>query len=202
MNAAPIAHYLLELGAADGPLASASGVRVGGPPKTARPTPLEEAHAKGFESGKAAAEAQLAGKLEEREALHRSALAAAREAWTSEESSLLAEQFAKGLQDLEARLADAAARILKPFLAAQLQKRAVADLADCLAVLRARDEAAAICVAGAPDLLEALRCRLGGSLGNITYRPDTASDVRVAVGQTVLETRIGAWMARIEEAVA
>jgi hypothetical protein len=98
-------------------------------------------------------------------------------------------------------LADAAARILKPFLAAQLHKRAVAELADCLAALSAREEAAEINVCGAPDLLEALRSRLGDNLGNITYRPDAASEVRVAVGQTVLETRIGAWMARIEEAV-
>jgi hypothetical protein len=201
MRAAPISQYLIELDTADAAAASALEWRAGEPAKAAKPTPIEAAQAKGFESGKVAAEAHLAGKLEEREALHRNALAAAREAWTREESSQLAEQFAKGLQDLEARLADAAARILKPFLAAQLHKRAVAELADCLAALSAREEAAEINVCGAPDLLEALRSRLGDNLGNITYRPDAASEVRVAVGQTVLETRIGAWMARIEEAV-
>ncbi len=199
MNAAPIGHYLLELDDADGPTASVRRAAV--PPMAARSNPIEAAHAKGFESGKAAAEAQLASKLEESEALHRTTLAAAREAWTRDESGRMAEEFAKGLHDLEQRLADATARILKPFLAAQLRKRAIAELADSLAVLRARDEGATICVAGAPDLLDALRARLDGSLGNITYRPNTASDVRVAVGQTVLETRVGAWMARIEEAV-
>lgn len=201
MSAAPIANYLLELDAADRHLASASRVRSVGLSKVAAPTPIEEAHAKGFESGKAAAEAGFAGKLEERETLHRTTLAAAREMWTREESGRLAHQLAKGLQELEAQLADAVARILKPFLAAQLHRRAVADLADCLMLLRSRDEQAAISVSGAPDLLEALRSRLDGSLGNIAYRPCAASDIRVTVGQTVLETRIGAWMARIEEAM-
>ena len=69
MSAAPIAHYLLELEAGDDAGASsASGLRAGKPLKAAKATVAEEAHAKGFESGKAAADAQLAGKLEQQEA--------------------------------------------------------------------------------------------------------------------------------------
>jgi hypothetical protein len=199
MSAAPIARYLLELDADDDARASH--------PSAARPAPAskaaiaEEAHAKGFESGKAAAEAAMAGKLEEREALHRQELAAAREAWARLESGRLAEQLAGGLEELEARLADVTARVLKPFLGAELQRKAIGDLVESLTVLRAQDKAAVIAVSGAADLLEALRARLEGRVDNVTYHPGRACDARVTVGQTVLETRIGAWMARIEEAM-
>ena len=98
-------------------------------------------------------------------------------------------------------MADTTARILKPFLGAELQRRAIADLVESLTVLRAQEKAAVISVSGAADLLEALRARLEGKLDNVAYQPSQACDVRVTVGQTVLETRLGAWMARIEEAV-
>jgi hypothetical protein len=202
MNAAPIARYLLELDADDDARATAAFRPTAGKPSTAsKAAMVEEAHAKGFESGKAAAEAQIAGKLEERDALHRKELASARDAWVQLEGGRLAEQLVKGLEELEARLADTTARILKPFLATELHRRAIDDLVESLTVIRARDKATVIDVSGAADLLEALRTRLAGKLDNVTYHPSQACDVRVAVGQTVLETRLGAWMARIEEAV-
>jgi hypothetical protein len=202
MNAAPIARYLLELDADDDARATAAFRPTAGEPSTAsKAAMVEEAHAKGFESGKAAAEAQIAGKLEERDALHRKELASARDAWVQLEGGRLAEQLVKGLEELEARLADTTARILKPFLATELHRRAIDDLVESLTVIRARDKATVIDVSGAADLLEALRTRLAGKLDNVTYHPSQACDVRVTVGQTVLETRLGAWMARIEEAV-
>jgi hypothetical protein len=162
---------------------------------------IDEAHAKGFESGKAAAEAQMAAKLEEREVAHRQELSSARAAWVQLESGALAEQLARGLQELEARLAEATARILRPFLGAELQRRAIADLVESLTALRAQEKAATICISGAADLLEALRAQLAGKVDNVDYRPSQSCDMHVTFGQTVLETRIGAWMARIEEAM-
>ena len=202
MSSAPIARYLLELDTGDDARA-APALRPGaGKPSTARKaTVVEEAHANGFESGKAAAEAQIAGKLEEQEASHRNELFSARQAWARLESERLAEQLVKGLEELEARLAGTMARILKPFLAAELHRRAIVDLAESLTVLRTQEKAAVIGVSGAADLLEALRARLEGKFDNVTFHPSEACDVRVTVGQTVLETRVGAWMTRIEEAV-
>jgi hypothetical protein len=98
-------------------------------------------------------------------------------------------------------LAETTARILKPFLATEMHRRAIADLAESLTALRTQENTSHISVSGAADLLEALRVRLEGKLENITYRQSDACDVRVTVGQTVLETRVGAWMARIEEAM-
>jgi hypothetical protein len=202
MSAAPIASYLLELDADDdaGP-APASWLIAGRSPAARKATPVEEANAKGFESGKAAAEALMAARLEEIEAAHRQELSSAREAWAQQESGKLAEQLALGLQELEERLASTTARILKPFLSAELQRRAIADLVESLVAMRAQEEGATISISGAADLLEALRGQLAGKVDNVDYRPNQSSEARVTLGQTVLETRIGAWMTRIEEAM-
>lgn len=202
MRPAPIARYLLELDAGEAAMAApAESPRAAKPSPTNQAAMIDEAFAKGFESGKAAAQAEIAGKLAEQDALHQKDLAAAREAWTQLESGRLAEQLAKGLEALEGRLADTAARILRPFLAAEMHRRAIADLAESLAALRTQEKTAEIVVSGAGDLLAALRARLDGKIDSVTYRQADSCDVRVEVAQTVLETRVGAWMAQIEEAV-
>jgi hypothetical protein len=198
MRAVPIARYLLELDAGDDARATPSA---GTSSTTRKVTMVDEAYAKGFESGKAAAEALTASKLAERDSLHQKDLASAREAWTRLESGRLAEQLAEGLEGLEARIADTTARILRPFLASEIHRRAIAELVESLTVLRTQEKTAEVSVSGAADLLEALRVRLEGKFGNVTYRHSDACDLRVTVGQTVLETQVGAWMARIEEAM-
>jgi len=199
MSAAPIARYLLELD--DARAAPEERPGAGIPSAAGRVTLVDDAYAKGFESGKAAADAEAASKAAELSALHQKELASAREAWTQLESERLAEQLQKGLAALEDRLAETTARILKPFLATEMHRKAVSELAETLTVLRAREKTADIAISGAPDLLEALRVRLEGKLENVTYRVSDACDVRVTVGQTVLETRLGAWLRQIEEAV-
>ena len=201
MSAAPIARYLLELDPDNDAGATPSSGAGNAASEASRAAMIEEAHAQGFESGKAAAEAEFAGRLEEREQHFRNELAAAREAWAQQESGQIAERLVKGLEEIEARLAETTARILQPFLGAELQRRAIADLVESLSVLRAQEQVASINVSGAGDLLEALRAQLEGRFGNVAYQPGEAGDVRVTLGQTVLETRIGAWMARIEEAM-
>jgi hypothetical protein len=200
MSAAPIARYLLELDAGDDAKATpAARPSTGKPVTTSNVTVVDEAYMKGFESGKAAAEAQIASEIAERDMLHWKELASAREAWTRLESGRLAEQIVRGLEDLEARLANTTAHILKPFLATEMRRRAIADLAESLTALRTQERTAVISVSGSVDLLDALRARLEGKLENVTYRQNDSCDLRVTVGQTVLETRVGAWMARTEE---
>src|ERR1700733_773708 len=108
MRAAPIARYLLEL---DPGHDSHAGVTppsgaTGAASEASRAAMIEEARAQGFDSGKAAAEAEIAGRLEEREEHFRNELAATREAWAREESGQIAERLVKGLEEIEARLAE------------------------------------------------------------------------------------------------
>jgi flagellar biosynthesis/type III secretory pathway protein FliH len=189
MTAASIARYLIEFDAANDASASETA--------TANDANLAEAFAKGFESGKAAAQADL----EELKTAQAEVLTAARATWAQEEGAKLGEQLAAGLAEIAARLAEVAASILKPFIAAELHGRAIADLVESLKVLLTQEPAAAVSISGAADLLDALRARLEGKVENVSYHPDQACDVRVTVGQTVLETRLGTWIAKIEGTV-
>jgi flagellar biosynthesis/type III secretory pathway protein FliH len=202
MSAAPIARYLLELDVGDDARATPPGWSgTGKPPTMNKLAMVDEAYAKGFDSGKATAESQIESKIAERDTLHQQMLASAREAWTRLEAERLTEQLVKGLEALEARLADTTARILKPFLAAEMHRKAITDLAETLTVLRRHEKTAEISVSGTADLLEALRAQLEGKFENVSYHRSDACDVRITVGQTVLETRVGAWLSRIEEAM-
>jgi hypothetical protein len=196
MSAVPIARYLLEF---DGLDDAASGARLG----SGRGAPASKASVidEAFAKGKAAADAELKAQLDRQVELHEKALGSARETWAKQEGAKLAEQLSGGLAAIECQVAGVAARILEPFIAAEMRTRAIADLAESLGVLLAQERSAAVSISGAPDLLGALRDRLEGKVENVSYHPSEACDVRVTVGQTVLETRLGAWMARIREAV-
>src|SRR2546423_703186 len=113
MSAAPIARYLLELDAGDDARPTpADRPGSGKPSTTSKVAMVDEAYAN---SGKATAEAQIASKIAEQDRLHQRELASAREAWTRLEAERFTEQLVKGVDALEARLADTTARILKPF---------------------------------------------------------------------------------------
>jgi hypothetical protein len=200
MSALAIARYLPEFDAAGEPQPAPGAVAVA-LLKASKPGAVDEAFARGLERGQAAAEAEFAARLAEQQARHDAELTTAREAWALQEGGKLADLLAAGLKDIEKQIAAVTARVLQPFLAAELRNRAIADLAENLNVLLAQGGAASVAVFGAPDLLEALRIRLGGDGAGISYHPGQTGDVRVTVGQTVLETRLGDWVAKIEEAL-
>jgi hypothetical protein len=56
-------------------------------------------------------------------------------------------------------------------------------------------------IVGPEDLLKALQAKLGPEATNVRFSAGAGCDVRVTADQTVLETRLGAWVAKIEEAL-
>jgi hypothetical protein len=200
MSATPAAKYLTEFGPAANRSALAFvGRSIGhADDEAAR---IAEAHASGVESGKAAALASMEAKLEEQRAQVARQLEAERAIWAAQEGQKLAAQITVGLAALEAQIADAAARVLAPFLDVQLCKQAVASLRAELEVLLAKDPGLSVSISGPEDLLQALRKDLADKAGGITYLADNGCDVRMVADQTLLETRLAAWKASIAEAV-
>src|SRR5882724_8420006 len=99
MIVAPIARYLIELDAGDDATGTPPDRSGTDKPSTAsKLTIADEAYARGFERGKATAEAQIESQIAERDALHQKMLAAAREAWTRLEAERLTDRL---VQDLE-----------------------------------------------------------------------------------------------------
>jgi hypothetical protein len=202
MSAAPAAPYLTEFGSAAGPSVLAMVGQLGLSEEEQAAARIAEAHAEGFEKGRAAALAALEPKLAEQAAQFQRQLAQERAAWAARDGDKLAGALAAGLEALEARIADAVTRILAPFLEARLCHQAVAELRAELDVLLAREPEIGLSIAGPEDLLEALRSRLSDQRCSVTYVTSQACDVSVGAGQTLLQTRLAAWKARIEEAVA
>jgi hypothetical protein len=117
MSAFPAASYLTEFGR-DGE----ASLRRRDADDTRRPG-IEAAHASGFESGKAAAMAALEARLEAERASFAQQRASERQAWVAEEAEKLAQRLSAGLGELEARIADTTARVLEPFLGAELRRQ-------------------------------------------------------------------------------
>jgi hypothetical protein len=200
MSATPAAKYLTEFG----PGANRSALAFVGrsighaDDEAAR---IAEAHASGVDSGRAAALATMEAKLEEQRAQFARQLEAERETWAAQEGRKLAAQLTAGLRALEAQIGDATARVLAPFLDAQLCRQAVAGLRTELEALLAKDAGLSVSIAGPEDLLKALREELSDKTGSVTYVAGNECDVRISADQTLLETRLATWKAGIEEAV-
>jgi hypothetical protein len=214
MSAVPAASYLTEFASDREGSASPAFVPFGRRESVSRSAAsaetaartIEAARASGFASGEAAAKAVLEARhAEDRETWARK-LEAERQAWVRAEGEMLAQRLAAGLAEIETRVAQATARVLEPFLRAELRRQVIADLQAQLETLLARDAGISVTIAGPADLLEQLRERLAGRLagnaGEVTYLPNGEPDVRIIAGRTILETRLGAWAARIAEAVA
>jgi hypothetical protein len=202
MSAVPAARYLADFGT-DG--ATAGGHGGSGEPARNRGTghaaKLEEDLARGIEAGRAAAQAEFDVKLEAQQRLFAQQLAAERQAWATGAGETLANGLLAGLQELEARIAETVARILKPFVAAQLHRQAIAELQAGLDVLTSASPGASLHVSGPEDILQVVREQLAGKTMAVTYAPSEDCDVRIVAGQAMLETCLKDWLAKLEEAV-
>ena len=150
MSAAPIARYLLELDADDDAGASPASGRAPASRRrrarlrwSRRPMPRASRAARRRRKLRWPASSRSGRRITATSSPRHARHGRSRRAGGLPSSSL------KGLEELEARLAETTARILKPFLGAELQRRAIADLVESLTVLRAQEKAAAISVSGA-----------------------------------------------------
>lgn len=162
---------------------------------------LGEAEAKGFEEGRAAAQEEWSRKLDEQRAYYEKQLSLERVTWANREADRLTEQLTTAVQEMETRIADAAAELLKPFLTGAMHQRAIDDLIKAIGTILIKDEAITLEIAGPEDLLQLLREKLSGKNIALLFTPAEGPEVRVVAGQTVLETQLAAWVAKVEEAL-
>lgn len=206
MSVAPIARYLVELSKdAVTPNRSRTPSPLGGSESSQNHNPfidpaarVKDAYARGLADGKAEAEAELQARLEEQQRQFEDRLAAERQFWAADQ----VDRLAAALAEMQAGIADAAARVLKPFVTTQLRQVAAAELLECLDVLISKDHQIRLHISGPEDLLELIRQRLATKAIVADFVPSPDYEIRIEAGQTILETRLQAWMAKIEEASA
>jgi len=149
-------------------------------------------------SGVVKAKAEFDERFAQQQAEFEQSLATERARWAEEEGRRLAGLLGMRLDELEATIASQVTQILKPVFTEQVRKRAVAELASALESLMANGEFAKLTVSGPEDLLGMLSAQLNVKIGNVAFTPAPGCDLHLTVDQTVLETRIGAWVRAIE----
>jgi hypothetical protein len=203
MIARPVAHYLVSFGP-DGQVSGAdSPIEVSYPLKVLERTPedidalIEEAREEGRAEGRAQASIDSEASLEAERQSFVQQLAEERGRWTLEESDKLNVRLVEGITELEARLADCVDRILRPFLAECLSRQIIEELAQSLDLVLASDEHAVVKIDGPEDLLAALQAKLSLSPVRIEYAPNSAADVTIVANRTIIESRLQAWVERL-----
>jgi hypothetical protein len=206
MTAIPLARYLTEFATGNDavpvrPADAAADARAVQQQRAAAEAAAVESYAHGRNDGEEAARAIWEAKLRNQQAEFEGRLAAERQAWVNNEATRLSERLHHGLREVEARIAETTARILKPFLADAIRRRVVADLAAILEQTLSDGRSVRVQLSGPEDLLEALKKALDGKASSVVFQAAESCEVRATVDHTVFETRIAAWLARFEELV-
>lgn len=191
MSALPAAGYLTEFGAKG---------RSGAPGDDVA-NRLEEAFARGSAEARAAARSEYEAEMARRGEEFARQLATDRQAWAAETAEKLAGQLTAGLRTIEESIANSLAHVLEPFLTAELRRQAIDELVLIMRGLMSQEDGISLEVSGPDDLLAALRERLAGDGLKVRFAAAQGSDVRVHADQTIIETLLGIWVAKIKEAV-
>lgn len=168
-------------------------------PKTPREPPpdldaiFERGRRAGLAEGRAEAEMQAQSLQDEAEA----ALAQARQAWADAVAEPLAARIPDALAALGENLADVTGRLLRPFLQSEMADAASRALIDQLRPLLSGDDGVLIRVSGPARLVETLRQVFPAGCA-VEFTETDATDVSIVVGETTIETRIEAWVARLQ----
>lgn len=205
MSVVPAAPYLVDFSAKD--IASEVGEEsprpsstVGGDSDWAER--VEEAHARGIEEGRKAAEAETIARLEEQKAALEQGLATARMSWCEEQGPRIAEQIGMAVRHLEDRIAESVERVLRPFLAEAARDEAIRQLRAIVEELIATNPGITLEISAPEDLLSTVRASLSASVVTVSYVVNEACDVQLKAGASIIETRIAAWLKYSEGQVA
>jgi len=160
---------------------------------------VEDARAKTRAECEARADAFLSAALEDQRRKFEEQLAAARREWTEVQAERLIAQVASTCEVLEARIAAAAARALRPFVLEKVREQAVRDMRASIAKLLVNTENPVIEVSGPQDLLDALAQSMADTAVSLSMRPDASCELRAVAGDTMLETQMQEWASRLAE---
>jgi len=196
MTAVSAARFLEDFGAAKG----AANAAVSRDVPVAK-DPTAEAFAKGVEAGRAVAQEEHEAKLASQQTLFAKRIDLERQKWIVGVAAKFTDTLTTGMRDMEMRIVDTAARILRPFVEAELHAKVIAELQANLAALLAAEPGVQLHVKGPANILAVLEKQLGNKQPPATFETTDDVDVRIAAGQATLETRLGEWLSKLKEAM-
>jgi hypothetical protein len=201
----PVAHYLVHfeslanMASRSEPSPDDSGAEHFEDEKGADPeAAIRVAREEGFVEGTATAGKEWQAQLAQERQAFEMRLAAERENWAHEESEKLAEKIQAAFAEIESYVAGCVARILKPMVIDAARAKIVGLLTETIGVLLRGQNCPALAIAGPEDLLTALRERLSPLSAAFEYSFNESVDVRVRVGETMIESQLAQFAARLE----
>ncbi|PTM40657.1 hypothetical protein [Bosea sp. 124] len=168
-------------------------------PRTPREPPpdLDAIFAAGRQAGLAEARADTEAQIARLQQEAAAALEQARQSWADDVAARLVTEVPTAFQALGDSLADATGRLLRPFLESEMRDAASRALIDQIRPLIAGEDGMLIRVSGPAILLETLRHVFPAGCA-VEFVENDATDVSIVAGETAIETRIEAWVARLE----
>ncbi|MDJ0929511.1 hypothetical protein [Breoghania sp.] len=112
----------------------------------------------------------------------------------------LASSIVKGVQDLENRVIDVVAHLISPFLKEAATAHVVEAFADNLKDLLGSHKRTSLVVRGPERLLRRLEECLGDEGTGIRLEPVDGIEIYVSINDTTIETQLGTWLRRLEDA--
>jgi hypothetical protein len=201
MGAIPVARYLVEFNRDRTGHAAEPEVEPIARPGKVAVVATEEAYTRGVRDGRASAKAVADASLIELRQRHAEELANTRRVWTEEEGATIERRLEDGVTRLELSIAESVGRILEPLLTDSIRHRAIEELIETLKLVLSKDEGVTFHISGPEDLLKIIQNGLDGKTVAVVYAPGEQTDVRVVAGKTFMETCLGAWMAKLREAI-
>ena len=162
---------------------------------------LSEAYHRGVQEGidSAKSEAATARALERADLQKRAVIE--KLDFQMNEYSRLSEALKDGFADLERRVAQAAARVLKPLLEQAVSKQIVEELAENVARLTRAGGLGLIKVRGPERLLSALKSKIEALAVDVEWVDDEGVEITVCAQSTEIRSELGAWSQLIEDIV-
>ena len=131
---------------------------------------------------------------------HALEMAEARQRWVEVEGANLATMIAKGLSDIEDKLADSLTKLLEPLLTKAVRLKAVDQLRDTMGSLLAGGDDGPITVSGPADLVEAIRLSYADQ-PSVVFQTADEPDVTIKMGDTRIRSQLRAWARKLDAAL-
>lgn len=109
------------------------------------------------------------------------------------EYAKLAEAIATGLSEVEGRIAEVVARVLRPFVTTAISSQIVGELADKIARLRQPGRPALMRIRGPERLLSALKERIASLAVDVEYSVEEGVEVVVEAADTTISSELAPW---------
>ena len=178
------------------------------PPPPPEPEPpddfearLSEAYHRGVQEGIDAAKSEAAtARALERAELQKRAVIDKLD-FQLNEYARISEQLALGFSELERRIAQAAARVLKPLIDDRVAKQIVDELAENVARLTRAGNLGLLKARGPERLLAGLKSRIETLAVDVEYVEDEGVEITVAAQMTEIRSELAAWGRLIEDLI-